>query len=126
LISGINQWNNLGNNLGNNFGEQPGEQPLVYINSIHWCVMGILSFTLFLIVSAAWARLAERLVPNSIPGGFFLLTLNGLLGASLGGSMVGQGGPDLAGVSLIPCILGSAVFVFLFSVSSGGFRSRSA
>lgn len=86
--------------------------------------MGILSFILFLIIAAACAFVAERLVPNSMPGGFFISAIVGIIGAWLGGSMVGHFGPDLAGVALLPCILGSAVFVFLFSLISGGLRRR--
>jgi uncharacterized membrane protein YeaQ/YmgE (transglycosylase-associated protein family) len=88
--------------------------------------MSILSFLLFLLVAAACAWLAECLVPNSVPGGFFTSAIIGILGAWVGGSMLGSIGPSLEGVSLIPCILGSAVFVFLFSLVSRGFRSRRA
>jgi len=84
--------------------------------------MGILSFILFLIVAAACAYLAERMVPNSMPGGFFISAIVGIIGAWLGGSMLGHIGPDLAGVSLLPCILGSALFVFLFSLCSRGMK----
>lgn len=86
--------------------------------------MSILSFILFLIVAAACAYIAERLVPNSMPGGFVISAIVGIIGAYIGGSMMGHMGPDLAGVALIPCILGSALFVFLFSLISGGIRRR--
>jgi uncharacterized membrane protein YeaQ/YmgE (transglycosylase-associated protein family) len=84
--------------------------------------MGILSFILFLIVAAACAWIAECIVPGSIPGGFLTSAIVGIIGAWIGGSMVGHIGPDLAGVSLVPCILGSAVLVFLLSLCSRGFR----
>jgi uncharacterized membrane protein YeaQ/YmgE (transglycosylase-associated protein family) len=44
----------------------------------------------------------------------------------VGGNLVGSLGPSLAGVSLIPCILGSAVLVFLLSLFSRGFRRSKA
>ncbi len=84
--------------------------------------MSILSFILFLLVAAACAFLAERMVPNTMPGGLLISSIVGIIGAWVGGSLVGHFGPDLAGVSLIPCIIGSAVFVFLFSLVSGGLR----
>ena len=86
--------------------------------------MSILSFILFLLVAAACAFLAERMVPNSMPGGLLISSIVGIIGAWVGGSLIGHFGPDLAGVSLIPCIIGSAVFVFLFSLISGGIRKR--
>ena len=88
--------------------------------------MGILTFILFLFVAAACAYLAERLVPGTIPGGFFTSAIVGIIGAWIGGSMLGSIGPSLAGVSLIPCILGSALLVFLLSLCSRGFSRRHA
>jgi uncharacterized membrane protein YeaQ/YmgE (transglycosylase-associated protein family) len=87
--------------------------------------MSILSFLLFLLVAAACAWLAESLVPNAVPGGFFASAIVGILGAWIGGSMFGSFGPALEGVALIPCILGSAVFVFLFTLIARGFRRGS-
>jgi uncharacterized membrane protein YeaQ/YmgE (transglycosylase-associated protein family) len=84
--------------------------------------MSILSFILFLLVAAACAFIAERMVPNTMPGGLLISSIVGIIGAWVGGSLVGHFGPDLAGVSLLPCILGSALFVFLFSLLSGGLR----
>jgi uncharacterized membrane protein YeaQ/YmgE (transglycosylase-associated protein family) len=88
--------------------------------------MGILSFILFLIVASVCAFLAERLVPNTIPGGFLTSAIVGIIGAWVGGMMLGHFGPDLAGVALLPCILGSAVLVFVLSLVSGGLRRRKA
>jgi uncharacterized membrane protein YeaQ/YmgE (transglycosylase-associated protein family) len=88
--------------------------------------MGLLSFILFLIVAAACAYLGERLVPGVIPGGFLTSAIVGIIGAWIGGSMIGHVGPDLAGVSLIPCILGSALLVFLLSLISRGLSGRKA
>jgi uncharacterized membrane protein YeaQ/YmgE (transglycosylase-associated protein family) len=86
--------------------------------------MSILAFILFLIVAAACAWIAERLVPGVIPGGFFTSAIFGIIGAWIGESMMGSFGPSLAGVALVPCILGSAVLVFLVSLVSHGFRRR--
>jgi uncharacterized membrane protein YeaQ/YmgE (transglycosylase-associated protein family) len=87
--------------------------------------MEILSFILFVIVAAVCALIAERLVPGTIPGGFLTAAIFGVIGAWIGGKMMGSFGPDLGGVALVPCILGSAVLVFVLSLASHGFkRSR--
>ena len=86
--------------------------------------MEILTFILYLIVAAACAFIAERLVPNRMPGGFFISAIVGIIGAWIGGNMVGHIGPDLAGVSLLPAIIGSALFVFIVSLISGGMRGK--
>lgn len=84
--------------------------------------MEILAFILFLIVAAVCAVIAERLVPGTIPGGFFTSAIFGIIGAWIGGSLMGHVGPDLGGVSLIPCILGSAILVFVLSLASHGYK----
>jgi uncharacterized membrane protein YeaQ/YmgE (transglycosylase-associated protein family) len=87
--------------------------------------MEILSLILFVIVAAVCALIAERLVPGTIPGGFFTAAVFGVIGAWIGGKMMGPFGPDLGGVALVPCILGSCIVVFVLSLASHGFkRSR--
>jgi uncharacterized membrane protein YeaQ/YmgE (transglycosylase-associated protein family) len=88
--------------------------------------MTVLGFILFLIVASICAFIAERLVPNSVPGGFLTSAIVGIIGAWVGGGLIGHFGPDLAGVALVPCILGSALFVFVASLFSRGFRTRHA
>ena len=86
--------------------------------------MEILSFILFLLIAAACAYLAEQIVPGAIPGGFFTAAVVGIIGAWIGGSLLGSVGPALGGVALLPCILGSAIFVFLLSMISSGFHGH--
>ncbi len=86
--------------------------------------MGLLSFLLYLLVAAACAYIGEMLVPGAIPGGFLTSAIVGIIGAWLGGSMMGSFGPDLGGVALIPCIIGSAALVFLLSLFSRKFYRR--
>jgi len=88
--------------------------------------MSILAFILFLIVAATCAWIAERFVPGNVPGGFFASAIVGIIGAWIGGSLLGPIGPDLAGISLIPCILGSAILVFGVAVLSRAVRRKSA
>jgi uncharacterized membrane protein YeaQ/YmgE (transglycosylase-associated protein family) len=88
--------------------------------------MSILGFILFLIVAATCAWIAECFVPANVPGGFFASAIVGIIGAWVGGNLMGHFGPDLAGVALLPCILGSAILVFGLSLLSGGFRGRRA
>lgn len=84
--------------------------------------MDILSLLLFLVVAAVCAYIGEMLVPGAVPGGFLTLAIVGIIGAWIGGNLIGHVGPDLASVSLLPCILGSAIFVFLLSLIFRGFH----
>jgi uncharacterized membrane protein YeaQ/YmgE (transglycosylase-associated protein family) len=84
--------------------------------------MSILGFILFLIVAAVCAWIADYLVPGTIPGGFFTAAIFGIIGAWIGESAFGSFGPALAGVPLIPAILGSAILIFVLALISRGFR----
>ena len=77
-----------------------------------------MALLLFLIVAAICAIIASALVPGQIPGGFLVAMVCGFLGAWIGGHLMGSFGPSLAGVSLIPTIVGSAVLVLLMSLFS--------
>jgi uncharacterized membrane protein YeaQ/YmgE (transglycosylase-associated protein family) len=88
--------------------------------------MSILAFILFLIVAAVCAGIAEYFVPGNVPGGFLTSAIVGIIGAWIGGNLIGHMGPELAGVSLLPCIVGSGVLVFALSLLTGGFRGKRA
>jgi uncharacterized membrane protein YeaQ/YmgE (transglycosylase-associated protein family) len=85
----------------------------------------MLAIICYLVIAAVCAIIAARVVPGVIPGGFLAAMIVGIIGAWIGGSLVGHFGPELAGVSLIPCLLGSALLVFGFSFFGTRFgRSR--
>ena len=86
--------------------------------------MEILSFIIYLFVAAACAWIASALVPGTLPGGFFTAVVFGALGAWLGASLIGAVGPSLAGVRLLPAIVGSGILVFLFALVSRQFVRR--
>jgi uncharacterized membrane protein YeaQ/YmgE (transglycosylase-associated protein family) len=86
--------------------------------------MTILSWILFLLVAAVCAWIAECVVPNNMPGGIVAGAVIGVAGAWIGGSLMGHFGPNLAGVSLFPTVIGSAVLVFGCALLSSVFRGR--
>ncbi len=78
--------------------------------------MEILTFILYLLVAAVCAGIAEYMVPGSIPGGFLVSAVVGVIGAWIGTSLMGSLGPALGGVPLLPAILGSALLIFLIAL----------
>lgn len=78
--------------------------------------MGILMFIMYCIVASVCAGIAAYMVPGRIPGGFLTSVVFGILGAWIGGSMVGEIGPAFFGVAILPAILGSAILVFVLSL----------
>ena len=86
--------------------------------------MSILSLVLFVGIAAACAYLAQKLVPDTVPGGTNVSILVGAIGAYLGSTMLGSYGPEVYGVSLVPCILGSTVLVFALSLLSRALHKK--
>lgn len=82
--------------------------------------MEILMFIFYVIIAAVCAWIAAALVPGGIPGGFLAAAVVGVIGAWMGTALMGSVGPSLAGVPLLPAILGSAVLVFLFYLVARG------
>ncbi len=88
--------------------------------------MGILAFILFLVVAAVCAWIAEYFVPGRVPGGFFTSAVVGIVGAWIGSSLLGNFGPSLEGISLLPAIIGSGILVFVLAMLSKMLRGASA
>ncbi|MBY0547559.1 MAG: GlsB/YeaQ/YmgE family stress response membrane protein [Candidatus Obscuribacterales bacterium] len=86
--------------------------------------MGILAIICYLVVAAVCAFIAEKCVPGVIPGGFPTSAIVGVIGAWVGGNLLGSFGPNLAGIALVPCIVGSAILVFGLSLCSRQFNRR--
>lgn len=80
--------------------------------------MEILMFIMYLFVASACAWIAAYLVPGTVPGGFLASVIVGVIGGWLGAMIMGPVGPSLAGMPLLPAILGSALLIFLFALVS--------
>lgn len=81
--------------------------------------MSLLGLILFLIVAAICAGIGSAIVPGRIPGGFLTAMVVGVIGAWVGSLLMGNFGPAVAGVALLPCILGSALLIFVLAMVSG-------
>lgn len=82
--------------------------------------MSLLGWICFLIVAAVCAAVAAAVVPGRIPGGFLTSVVFGVIGGWIGMKLIGPLGPSLAGVSLVPTIVGSAILVFGVALISRG------
>jgi uncharacterized membrane protein YeaQ/YmgE (transglycosylase-associated protein family) len=71
-----------------------------------------LHFFFYLIVAAVCAGIASRIVPGIGKNGFLGSAVLGMIGAWVGTSWLGNIGPSLEGVPLLPAIVGSAVVIF--------------
>jgi uncharacterized membrane protein YeaQ/YmgE (transglycosylase-associated protein family) len=80
--------------------------------------LDFLHFFFYLIVAAVCAGIASRIVPGVGKNGFLGSAVLGMIGAWVGTSWLGNVGPSLEGVPLLPAIVGSAVVIFAGHLTS--------
>lgn len=68
-----------------------------------------------LIVGAVIGSFAGYLTKKSIPMGFVGNIIAGLVGSSIGESLLGSWGPSVAGMALAPSILGAVILIVVTS-----------
>lgn len=71
-----------------------------------------------LIVGAFIGMIGAK-VADKEPMGCFFNAMAGLIGASVGQSLFGEWGPSLAGMALIPSILGATIVIIVTSYFFG-------
>ncbi|MFG6147924.1 GlsB/YeaQ/YmgE family stress response membrane protein [Halobacillus sp. B23F22_1] len=75
--------------------------------------MGVI---LYLIVGGLIGWLAQILIGRDMPLGIIGNIIAGIVGAWLGGELLGSLGPSLAGIAIIPALIGAIIFVFIISL----------
>lgn len=85
----------------------------------------VLPTLIFLGVAAGMGYLAEKMLPTKNPYGLFGNTFAGLAGAWLGTKLLGVWGPEIAGMRIVPGILGAAGVTFLFHLKMRSDRAKS-
>jgi len=75
-------------------------------------ILDFVHFFFYLIVAAVCAGIASRIVPGVGKNGFLGSAVLGMIGAWVGTMLLGNVGPSLEGVPLVPAIVGSAAVIF--------------
>ena len=73
-----------------------------------WLTAHLVGLLITLLVAGFIGWLADRIVPGTIPYGFVGAIVLGLLGSWLGGHFI-HFGPHLAGLALIPGLIGALI-----------------
>lgn len=83
----------------------------------------MLGFLVMLLVAAIVGFIGDALVPGSLPGGWVGAIIAGLVGSAVGGYLFGllnlPAGPVIAGLAIIPSIIGAALVVWLYALIAG-------
>ncbi|RNF41121.1 GlsB/YeaQ/YmgE family stress response membrane protein [Planococcus salinus] len=86
-----------------------------------------MGFILYLIMGGIIGWLAGLILGKDIPGGIIGNIIAGIIGAWLGSLILGDWGPEIWGVFIIPALIGALVLVFVLSLILGSMgRKRRA
>lgn len=72
-----------------------------------------------IVVSGLVGAAADKVVPGELPGGALGAVMAGWLGFILGHKLLGDFGPSLAGVTILPAFLGAVVIAFAAEIVFG-------
>ncbi len=86
--------------------------------------MNFLALIVMLIVAGIVGWLADLIVPGELPYGWLGAIVAGLVGAWLGTALIGQVGPTLAGIPLLPALLGAIIIAFLVNLVAKAMAGR--
>ena len=84
----------------------------------------MLGFILMLVIAALVGWIADMVVPGDFPLGWLGSIVAGLVGAYIGGTLLGQFGPQIGGIYLIPAIIGAIILSFVVELLLGATRRR--
>ncbi|OZI12285.1 GlsB/YeaQ/YmgE family stress response membrane protein [Bacillaceae bacterium SAS-127] len=74
-----------------------------------------MGFIMYLIVGGLIGWFAGVILGKDIPGGIIGNIIAGIIGAWVGGKLLGTMGPMMAGIAIIPALIGSVILVLIAS-----------
>lgn len=78
-----------------------------------------MGFLLYLIVGGIIGWLAGLILGRDVPGGIIGNIIAGIIGAWIGGALFGNWGPAMAGIAIVPALIGAIVLVLVLSFIMG-------
>lgn len=79
-----------------------------------------------ILIGIVIGAIGSLIVGRDLPGGWIGNLIGGLAGAWLGESLLGAWGPQVAGMAVVPAVIGAMVVVFIVSLIIGTSRKRAA
>lgn len=89
---------------------------LVIVILAIWITANTIGVLITLLVAGLVGWLADSIVPGEIPLGWLGAIMAGLVGSWIGAALFGRFGPSLAGISIIPAVIGAIILAFLISL----------
>lgn len=80
-----------------------------------WLTFHLVGLVVMLFVAGIVGWIADQIVPGKLPYGWLGAIVAGLVGSWVGGLILGGFGPKLAGITIIPALLGAIILAFVAS-----------
>jgi uncharacterized membrane protein YeaQ/YmgE (transglycosylase-associated protein family) len=88
---------------------------LIIVAIAIWLTSTLIGLVITLFVAGIIGWIADAIVPGRLPYGWLGAIVAGLVGSFIGGQLLGGFGPDIAGIAIIPALIGAIILAFLAS-----------
>jgi len=80
-----------------------------------WLTSHLIGLIVMLFIAGIIGWIADQIVPGRLPYGWLGAIVAGLVGSWIGSLILGGFGPSLAGIAIIPALLGAIILAFIAS-----------
>jgi uncharacterized membrane protein YeaQ/YmgE (transglycosylase-associated protein family) len=98
---------------------------VVVLGAFMWAAVGLIGLMLTLFVAGLVGWAADAVVPGRLPYGWLGAILAGIIGGFIGHLLLGNFGPALFGVRVIPAFAGAVVVAAVAELLTSSRRPRS-
>jgi uncharacterized membrane protein YeaQ/YmgE (transglycosylase-associated protein family) len=89
---------------------------LAVLIALIWITFNLVGLLITLLIAGLIGALADRIVPGELPYGWLGAIVAGLAGSWLGTLLLGDLGPTIRGIALIPALVGAMILAFLIEL----------
>ena len=83
-----------------------------------------MGFILYLIIGGLIGWIAGIILGKDVPGGIIGNIIAGIIGAWIGETVMGDLGPEIADIAIIPALLGAIVLILIVSIIMKSMRKK--
>lgn len=91
-----------------------------------WITFNLVGLLITLLIAGLIGWLADRIVPGDLPYGWLGAIVAGLAGSWLGTLILGDLGPTVRGIALIPALIGAIILAFVIELVFSRSKGRGA
>lgn len=88
---------------------------LIIVAIAIWLTSTLIGLVITLFVAGIIGWIADSIVPGRLPYGWLGAIVAGVVGSWIGGLILGGFGPDIAGIAVIPALVGAIILAFAAS-----------